>query len=58
MNSLVLQEQGQCVPNPGKKSLSLKRTPGTLICGLYELKPDFYVRYQTDMFGIRPTRLP
>jgi hypothetical protein len=31
---------------------------GLSICGLYELRPDFYVRYQTDMFGIRPTPLP
>lgn len=41
--------------NPSKKSLSLKRTGDVSFCGLYELKPDFYVRYQTDMFGIRPT---
>jgi hypothetical protein len=51
----ALQEQGQNVPKTGKKSLSLKKNRGNSIGGLYEAAPDFYVRYQTDVFGIRPT---
>jgi hypothetical protein len=44
--------------NPSKKSLPLKMAfhfGGLRLCGLYGAAPDFYVRYQTVMFGIRPT---
>jgi hypothetical protein len=51
---LRFRSKDKCAESQQKVFVA-EEEPGTLICGLYEATPDFYVRYQTDMFGIRPT---